>query len=453
MRVGLPTLSRVVWNEGMHLAQHHFQAQSRYFENTIRFAISAVFPEFYGFLALEMDPDAIWDGKASLLRATGVMPDGLAFELGDGDQVPESLDVKGLMDPGAGAQMIQLVIPEYDRRQANCQLTPAEAGSTRFRAEKITLVDETTGEDERLVSVSRKNFRLEMRSDLAEGSVGMPVARVRSDGSGHFTYDTRFVPPCLQILGSMRLMSVLVRLMNMLDSKAEALKSRGIGGRSGASELAAHELTSFWLLHAVYSGLGSLRHHVDSGRAHPQTVYEALIRLAGALCTFSLDADVGSIPRYDHDQPEQVFDSLEQQIRRHLEIVIPESFMSVALTRAGANLHTAALDDERLFEASEWVLRMSSSAATETIINAVPRKVKVGSAEDVMRLLEEGRPGLPLEHLPSPPTTIAPRVGSQYFRIRLEGLVWKLIQNRSTIGVYVPDALPDVEVELLVVPG
>lgn len=449
--MGIPTLSRVVWNEGMHLAQHHFQAQSRYFENTIHFALSAVFPEFYGFLALEMDQDAIWDGKVSLLRASGVMPDGLAFELGDGDAVPESLDAKGLVDSGAGAQMIQLVIPEYDRRQANCQLTTGDANSTRFRAEKISVFDETTGEDERPVSVGRKNFRLEIRSDMAEGSVGMPVARVRSDGSGHFTYDPQFVPPCLQILGSMRLMSVLARLVNMLDSKAEALKSRGVGGRSGASELASHELTSFWLLHAIYSGLASLRHHMECGRVHPQTVYEDLIRLAGALCTFSLDADARSIPRYDHDRPEEVFDGLEQHIRRHLEIVIPESYISVALTRSDANLHTAALEDQRLFEASEWVLRVASSAAAETIINAVPRKVKVCSAEDVMRLVADANPALSLEHLPSPPPTLSPRLGSQYFRIRLEGPSWKLIQSRATVGVYVPDALPEVEVELLVV--
>ena len=273
----------------MHLAQHHFQAQSRYFENTIYFALAAVFPEFYGFVALEMDQDAIWDGKVSLLRASGVMPDGLAFELGDGDEVPEPLEVKGVVEPGAGAQTIRLAIPEYDGRRANCQRTSDEANSTRFRAGKISLFDETTGEDERPVSVTRRNFRLEIRSEPVEGVVSIPVARVRADDSGHFTYDPQFIAPCLQILGSSRLMSVLARLVDMLDSKADTLKSQGIAGRSGAAELASHELTSFWLLHAVYSGLGSLRHHVESGRVHPQTVYEDLIRLAGALCTFSLD--------------------------------------------------------------------------------------------------------------------------------------------------------------------
>lgn len=436
----------------MHLAQHHFQAQSRYFENTIHFALSAVFPEFYGFLALELDQDAIWDGKVSLLRASGVMPDGLAFELGDGDALPESLDVTGVVDPGAGAQGIQLVIREYDRRQANCQLEPSDASFTRFRAEKILLFDETTGEDERPVSLNQKNFRLEVGPEPSEGSVGMSVARVRSDDSGHFTYDPKFVAPCLQILGSSRLMSVLGRLVDMLDSKAEALQSRGTGGRSGVDELASHELTTFWLLHAVYSGLSSLRHHLESGRVHPQTVYEDLIRLAGALCTFSVGADTRDIPRYNHDQPEEVFDGLERHIHRHLAIVIPESYISVALTRSGRNLHTATLEDERFFEASEWVLRVAAPVAAETIIEDVQRKVKVGSAEDVMWMMEKAVAGLPLEHLPSPPAIIAPRVGSQYFRVRTHGDGWKYPKERRSVGIYVPDALPDVEMELLCVP-
>ena len=223
----------------------------------------------------------------------------------------------------------------------------------------------------------------------------------------------------------------------------------GVGVQALAQNLidaGQESLADVWLKWGIRSHPG-----MSAGRVHPQTVYEDLIRLAGALCTFSLDTDPRSIPRYDHDLPEEVFDGLEKHIRRHLEVVIPESYVSVGLTRSDTNLHTAALEDKRLVGASEWVLRVSSSAATGTIIDAVPRKVKVGSAEDVMRLVEEGRPALALEHLPSPPTTIAPRVGSQYFRISRKGPVWKLIEGRSTVGVFVPDALPEVEVEILVV--
>ena len=45
-------LSSVVWSEGMYLGPHHFQVQSRYFEDSIQFAASALRVEAYGFVGL-----------------------------------------------------------------------------------------------------------------------------------------------------------------------------------------------------------------------------------------------------------------------------------------------------------------------------------------------------------------------------------------------------------------
>ena len=41
-------LSRVVWAEGMYLAPHHFQAQNRYFEESVHFATSSLWRDAYG---------------------------------------------------------------------------------------------------------------------------------------------------------------------------------------------------------------------------------------------------------------------------------------------------------------------------------------------------------------------------------------------------------------------
>ena len=52
-------LAGVIWKEGMHLSQHHFQAQRRYFENSIHFALSHLAFAPYGIGAAELDADAI----------------------------------------------------------------------------------------------------------------------------------------------------------------------------------------------------------------------------------------------------------------------------------------------------------------------------------------------------------------------------------------------------------
>ncbi|MEO7143827.1 MAG: type VI secretion system baseplate subunit TssK, partial [Bryobacteraceae bacterium] len=59
-------LSRVVWSEGMYLGPQHFQLQNRYFEDTIRFAASALFFEPWGLIGCQLDADALVNGTVAL---------------------------------------------------------------------------------------------------------------------------------------------------------------------------------------------------------------------------------------------------------------------------------------------------------------------------------------------------------------------------------------------------
>src|ERR1700679_791858 len=81
-------LSRVVWLEGMHLGPHHFQTQSRYFEDTLWFLSSNLRQDPWGFLHYSIDPEAMRNGLAILSFASGILPDGLIFDLPDCDSVP-----------------------------------------------------------------------------------------------------------------------------------------------------------------------------------------------------------------------------------------------------------------------------------------------------------------------------------------------------------------------------
>src|SRR5690349_7602226 len=82
-------LSRVVWSEGMYLGPHHFQVQSRYFEDTIRFATSSLWFEPWGLAGCSLDPEALRNGTISLLHARAMFPDGLAFHMPESDPAPE----------------------------------------------------------------------------------------------------------------------------------------------------------------------------------------------------------------------------------------------------------------------------------------------------------------------------------------------------------------------------
>ena len=65
-------LTRVVWSEGMQLGPHHFQAQNRYFEDSIHFATSSLWFAPYGLIGWALNNEALRNGTLALLHARGV---------------------------------------------------------------------------------------------------------------------------------------------------------------------------------------------------------------------------------------------------------------------------------------------------------------------------------------------------------------------------------------------
>ena len=442
-------LARVVWNEGMHLAQHHFQAQSRYFEDSIHFALSQLFFKPYGVAGFELDAEALRNGTVSMIHARGVMPDGLAFHIPDSDAAPEARPIRELFSPTQESHLVLLAIPVYRGNGANTAFNGAPIGrEARYVAESAIVRDETTGRDEKPVSVGRKNFRLLLDIEPTDDLTTLPIARIKRDGTGAFVFDPEYIPPCLQIGASERLMQLLGRLVGILDAKSQALTPGRKGDRASLGEFASNEVASFWLLHTMHAAVAPIRHHVQLRRSRPEQLYVELARLAGALCTFAIDSHPRSLPPYDHDRLEETFEALDRHIRTHLEIVVPTTSVSVPLTRTAPYLYTGPITDQRCFGRSRWFLGLRSSAGDAAVIAQVPRVVKVCSAKFTPELVRRAYPGLTLEHVPTPPAAIAPRLDSQYFAVTRSGPCWDNLMQTGEVGVYVPDSLPNAEIEV-----
>lgn len=461
----MKSLSPVVWSEGMHLAQHHFQAQSRYFEALTSFGIETLFFRPYGVVASELDAEALLNGTVALTHARGVMPDGLTFHF-PSDPTPAPLAIRETFSPTRESHLVLLAIPPYHADRANhlpedgAAVRTDSAGESsaardgaRYRAGVRTIPDETTGRDEKPVAIALKNFRLILDVEATEGLVTLPLARVRRDGSGHFIYDPEYIPPLLRIGASPHLMTIVERLVGIMDAKAEALRAERRGVYGTRPEYASREVVSFWLSHAIHSQLVPLRHHLRTASAHPELLFNELSRLAGALCTFSLHAHPRDLPLYDHDHLDHCFTALDQQIRNHLELVVPEDFLSFQLHLGEENVYSVAVPDTRAFRRTRWFLAVRAGTEPPGIVaTQVPRLVKVCSALHIARLVRSAYPGLPLEHVPIPPAEIAPRADTQYFAVAQAGPCWQSVMDTREVGVYLPEAIPAAELELVILP-
>lgn len=462
----MKVLSPVVWHEGMHLAQHHFQLQSRYVEDSTAFAVSAVRPDPYGLLSLDLDEEALVNGTVVVLGARGIMPDGLAFDF-PLESPPASLAIRDIFSPTRGGQVVALTVPRYRPGRANCAIGGEAESELRYGVLTAERVDETSGVDEKRVELASKNFQLALDPEATDDTVVLPLARVVRAGSGAFSYDPTYVPPCLHISGSARLVGLVRRFIDILDQRARTLRAERGNREDGLAEYASREVMGFWLSHSIQSTLAVLRHLYETRTASPEQLYLELARLAGALCTFSTELSPSAIPLYEHDQLGRTFGDLEQFIRRGLEVILPRGASRIALVpvlqqKALAELKeeergiaqfvfSGAVPDPRAYaNSSDWYLGVRSSLPSGEAAKLVPTLVKFASEEMALWLAGKAHPGMPLEHLQTPPAELSPRADTQYFRITRAEKYWERLVKEKRVGAYAPAALPGVELDVII---
>ncbi len=442
-------LSRVVWSEGMHLGPHHFQTQSRYFEDTLWFLNSNLRQEPWGFLHYSLDTEAMRNGLAILTFASGILPDGLIFDLPDCDSVPGAANLGKMFAPTDSEMTLYLAIPPRHDQGLDCDLTGGDGA--RYSSVQRTLRDDSAGQGENSVSFARKNLVLLGESQLSPDTVSFPVARVLRDGQGGFVSDPEFIPPCLRISACEGLVLLLHRLAQAIEEKVSSTRDDRLS--SGRFELgtSALDVANYWFLHALCSSLPALRRHLQDRRSHPEEVYRDLARLAGALSTFSLEATREEIPKYQHRDLTATFREMDALIRRYLEVVAPSNTVTLQFRKTMDYIYAAEVKDERCLRRSRWIFGIRSSLSESVLLRQTPRLLKICSAEGVGKLVQRALPGLELLHLPVPPAALHGQADMHYFSISLNGACWQHILQTKQVGVYLPGDLGDANFDLTII--
>jgi type VI secretion system protein ImpJ len=440
----------------MYLAPQHFQAQNRYFEEAVHFATASLWRDAYGLASCQLDADALRNGTVSLLSARGMFQDGLPFDIPECDPRPEPRNIVEQFLPATDSLTVALAVPRWVQGQQNCDLDLIPSGDSRYTGARYTSTlemvhDENTGLDAKAVQLGRKNIRLVVLPTADENLLTLPIARVMRDQSGHFVYDPTHVAPCLRLSSSERLASMLQRLVEILEEKSSVVtQEQQQTGGTFQTGMSARQVSQFWFLHAINSSLTPLRHILLAKHRHPEEMFREMSRLAGALCTFSLDSSPRSLPAYDHYDPGAGFAALEDHIVRHLEIIVPSQAVVIPLKAAARYFYEGEIRDQRCLGRSRWILGLRSPVGEADVISKTLQLVKVCSSQFVSELVKRALPGLTLNHMQVPPAAISAKVDSQYFVVTRSGPCWEHIMRTRNVGVYVPGELPSPEIELIV---
>jgi type VI secretion system protein ImpJ len=442
-------LQPVIWTKGTFLSPQHLQLQDRFLENLLQFHLESLAFRPYGFHTLQISQEALGAAAFSLSSASGILPDGLLFDIPGSDPAPPLKQLADCFERDQTSLDVYLAVPDYRDRGLNVA-TSTRPGGARYSAEIELFRDENTGATERPVQIARKNLRLLTEGEALDGYSAMRVARVRRTEAGTFQLDGRFVPPLVNFYANDYLVSIARRLVEILTSRSSAIAGMRRQKNQTLADFTAADIANFWLLYTVNTAFPVLRHLFETRGGHPERLYMAMLSLAGALTTFSNNIHPRDLPAYDHDDLGACFTDLDEKLRALLETVVPTNFISLPLKLVQPSIYATALDNDKYLTNAKMYLAISAEAPQADIVNRAPQLVKVCSAAHIEHLVRQALPGVPLTYVPSPPGAIPIKLNYQYFSLSQAGVAWEAVQRARNLAAYVPGDLPNPQLELII---
>jgi type VI secretion system protein ImpJ len=442
-------LQPVIWTKGTFLSPQHLQIQDRFLESLLQFHLESLSFRPWGFRNLQIGQEALSAGMFGISRASGILPDGLLFEIPASDAAPAPKQLADCFEPDQKTLDIYLAVPHYRERGLNVANSPRQGGA-RYTAEFELFRDENTGLSEKPVQVARKNFRFLIEGESLDGYSALRCARVIRTETGVFQLDQRLVPPLLEFKASDYLVAIARRLVEILSTRSSAIAGMRRQKNQTLADFTAADIASFWLLYTIDSAFPTFRHLFETRGGHPESLYSAMLSLAGALTTFSSTIHPRELPVYDHDDLGPCFTELDQKLRMLLETVVPSNFVALPLKLIQPFIYAASIDNDKYLQGSKMYLAVGAEAPQADIVSKTPQLVKVCSASHIEHLVKNALPGVPLTYVPSAPAAIPVKLNYQYFSLNQSGVSWEAIQRARNLAAYVPSELPNPQLELII---
>jgi type VI secretion system protein ImpJ len=442
--------TKLFWGEGLFLRPQHFQRQDAYHEACLHEVSTSLHPYGWGVRQSRFDALSVASGTLRALHLSVIFPDGTLYSAPDTDDLPQAISLESLPNELAGTT-IHLAIPLMNEFGGNASESDETGGAARFSSVKKQTSDLFTDADEAELVYLKKSARLLTDEQPRDAFVTVPVARVRRTPTGNFELDEQFIPPTMSVQASPALYLQLRRLLDVLQAKVHALFGTHREPSQHVIEFRSGDIASFWLLHTSSSAFASLSHLLNHPGLHPERLYQELLRLAGALMTFSKSYTLSDLPAYSHKNPEPAFTSIFEIIRELVDTVISARYFAIALNKTKPSFYLGRIDSQRIDEKCVFYLAVSADMPPQELVSAVPVRFKVGAPDDVDKMVLSALPGVKLTHAAQVPGAIPVRPNHYYFEVETRGPLYERMLKSQSIVIYAPNGINDLKLELIAV--
>lgn len=462
---------KIVWYEGMTLDPHHFQQWDRYHEAQLDARIRGVTGLGWGLTALSVDRDRLANGVLSLRACSGILPDGMVFDLPASGPLPQPRSVEetlastdtrqtaylALPTPTAGRRLIErpsreaAVRPNGEPAESDPDEpphAPAAPTHTRYRTTTATFRDDTTGADEQSIEVAQVNAQIRVGGEPMEGFTTLPIARIQRDGGG-FELDPTFIPPVLHLGVSSRLHTLSERVLEMLVAHGQTLRQRQQEATT-QREFAPSDAIRMGMLTAVNGAIPALRHHLDGGPDHPAVLFHTLAMLAGKLSALAPTLPPPQEhPVYRHRTPTRAFNTLFDLIQSALQGArTTDAYRRIGLEKQRETLYVTPLSaDDRA--ATLLLSARSDARGEEQLVRQLPHMFRIASSSTIDQVLGHSVSALRVEPTRRLPPGMPVDERASYFRLLKDGPFWDAIVEDGDLALFLPAEYADVTLDLI----
>ncbi|MGB5834017.1 MAG: type VI secretion system baseplate subunit TssK [Thiohalocapsa sp.] len=436
--------NRVIWSEGLFLKPHHFQQQDRYIEHLVASSCRTAAPYSWGMRRLTFDQDLLGLGKLSVTEAVGLLPDDTPVDAPACDPLPAPIspaeDVAG--------QIVYLSLP---LRRPNVResggLDDSQA-MLRYRAGEETTRDNTgDAQTEEMLEVGRLDLRLLTEREHREGFACCGIARIlerRADGQ--LLLDPNYIPPCIDIAASVRLLGFIEELLGLCRRRADALASRVRAGAGGG----VSEWANFLLLQLINRFDPLVSHLMEiGGRHHPETIFRELLQLAGELSTFiEDDKRPPAFAAYRHEDLDSTFSPVFELLRQYLSREGVERAISIPIQERKFGFRVALVSDKSLLVDARFVMAAKADLDPEKLRTRFPAQAKIGPVDKIQELVKLALPGVGLRPMPMAPMELPYHAGFNYFELDHGSDYWEQLSASGGFGMHVGGEFPNLQLEL-----
>lgn len=440
--------AKILWGEGLFLRPQLFQQQDRYHESRLSQMSQLLQPYAWGIQQLKLDKMSLAQGTLRVLEVSAVFPGGELYCAPEGASLPPAIALQDL--PLSVSEITSyLALPRLTPYARNLATDDSATSTGRYAQSNAQTPDLFTEAEESEVAFLAPAVRLLTEDQAHDAFEVIPMARLRRSSTGGFELDDQYMAPSVNLTAMPNLLIKLRQLLEALDAKVQAMQDSHREPAQNVVEFRAGDIASFWLLHTSNTACASLSHLFQHPGLHPERVYQELMRLAGALLTFSKTHRLADLPPYDHSDPAPGFNTLFSIIHTLVDTVISARYFSIALAQVKPAYHQGRLDNERIDANSTLYLGVSAQKSGAELAEIVPRTVKIGSPDTVEKLVTSSMPGVTLTYTPVPPSAIPVRPGMLYFALEPRGALYEHMLKSQTVTVYIPNGLCELKLELL----